>query len=70
MAFTGSEGRRKADEAYHDEDDRPGIAEVEVAAAHFLQQKKNANGDHNDGAHEAADGATLASATNTIAHLS
>jgi hypothetical protein len=69
MAFAGSKGRGEADEADDDEDDRVGVAEIEEAAAHLCQQKENADGDNDDGPHEAADGATLASATNTIAHL-
>lgn len=68
MALARSHSRGKADKTDYDKDDGIGVAEVEEAAAHFLQQKKYADGDNNDGAHEAADGATLASATNTIAH--
>ena len=70
MTFNGSEGGGKVEEADHDENDWPGVAEVEVAAAHFLEQKKHADGYNDHRAHEAADGATLASASNTIAHLS
>jgi hypothetical protein len=70
MSFTRSRGGGETDETDHDEDDRVSVTEIEVAAAHFLQQKKYADGDHYDGPHEAADGATLAGATNTIAHLS
>ena len=70
MAFAGSECRSETDETDYDEDNRIGIAEVEVASAHFLQQKKHADGDDYDGPHEATDGASLAGATNTIAHLS
>jgi hypothetical protein len=70
MALTRSRGRRETDETDHDEDDRISVGEIEVAAAHFLEQKKHADGDHYDGPHESADGATLAGATNTIAHLS
>ena len=38
-------------------------------AEHLLQQKKYADGDNNHRPHEAADAATLAIATDTIAHL-
>ena len=70
MAFTRSKGGGKVEEPDDDENDWPSVAEVEKAAAHFLQQKKYADGDHNDGPHEAARSATLACATNTVAHLS
>jgi hypothetical protein len=70
VAFTRSKGARKVEESDHDENDRPSVAEVEKSIAHFLQQKKHADGDHNDGTHEAASSATLACATNTVAHLS
>jgi len=70
MAFARSESGREADESDYDEDDWPGVAKVEVAAAHFRQKEKHADGDNYDGAHEAADGATLAHTTNAIAHLS
>jgi hypothetical protein len=69
MAFAGSHSRGEADETDYDENDRIGVSEVEVASTHFGQQKKHANGYDNDGAHEAADVATLAGATETIAHL-
>jgi hypothetical protein len=70
MAFAGGHGGSETDEADDDEDDGPGVAEVEESATHFGQQKKDADGDYNDGAHEASDSATLASATNAFAHLS
>jgi hypothetical protein len=69
MAFARSHSGGQADEPDYDEDDWIGVAEVEVAAAHLLQQKKYADGDNNDGPHEATDAATLAGATDTIAHL-
>ena len=69
MALARSHGGGQADEADYDEDDWIGVAEVEVAAAHLLQQKKYADGDNNDGPHKTTDAATLAGATNTIAHL-
>ena len=70
MAFAGRHCGRETDETDYDEDNGIGVTEVEVAATHFLQEKKYADGDHYDGPYEAADGATLAGATNTIAHLS
>jgi hypothetical protein len=70
MAFARGESGRQADQSDHDENDRPGVAEVEVAAAHFRQKEKHADSDDYDGAHEAADGATLAHTTNAIAHFS
>jgi len=70
MAFAGSHRGGEADKTDYDEDNGIGVAEVEIAAAHLLQQKKYADGDNNDRPHEAADAATLAGATNTIAHLS
>ncbi len=45
------------------------LPKFEEAAAHFRQQKENANGNDHDGPHEAADAAALAGTTNTIAHL-
>jgi hypothetical protein len=69
MALTGGRGGRETDETDHDEDHGIGVGEIKVAAAHFLQQKKHTDGDNYDGPHEAADGATLASTTNTITHL-
>jgi hypothetical protein len=69
MALAWRHSRGQADQADYDEDDWVGVAEVEVAAAHLLQQKKYPDGDHNDGPHKATDAATLAGATNTIAHL-
>jgi len=68
MTFARSHSGGETDETNYDEDDGIGVAEVEKAATDFLQQKKYADGDNNDGPHEAADSATLASATNTIAH--
>ena len=70
MAFARSHRGGQADETDDHEDDWIGVAEVEVAAAHLLQQKKYADGDYNDRPHETADATTLAGATNTIAHLS
>jgi hypothetical protein len=69
VTFAGSHGGDKIYETDDDEDDGPGVAEVKETAAHFRQEKKNANGDDHDGPHEAADVAALAIATNTIAHL-
>jgi hypothetical protein len=69
MALARSHSGSEADETDYDEDDWIGVSEVEVAAAHLLQQKKYANGDNNDRPHKATDAATLAGATNTIAHL-
>jgi len=69
MTLARSHRGGQADETDDDEDDWIGVAEVEVAAAHLLQQKKHADGDNNDGPHEATNAATLAGATNTIAHL-
>jgi hypothetical protein len=69
MALARSESGRKADQSDHNKDDRPGVAELEVAAAHFCQQKKHADSYHDDGPNDVADGATMAAATNTIAHL-
>ena len=69
MTFARSDSGREANQSNHDEDDRVGVAEVEVAAAHFRQQKKHADGHNDDGSHEAADGAALTVATNSIAHL-
>src|SRR5580704_17704427 len=69
MPLARSESRRETDDADYDEDDRVGVAEIKEAATHFRQQKENANGNNHDGPHEAADAATLAGATNAIAHL-
>src|SRR5208282_5604592 len=69
MAFARCHCRCEADETNHDENNRVGIAEVEVTAAHFRQQEKHADGNDHHGAHEAADGATLAGASDAIAHL-
>ena len=69
MTFSRSHSRSNADKTDYDENDGIGVAKIEVAAAHFLQQKKYSDGYNNDWAHEAADAATLAGATNTIAHL-
>jgi hypothetical protein len=70
VACTRCKGARKVEEPDHDENDWPSVAEVEKAAAHFLQQKKYADGNHHDGTHEAARGTALACATNPVAHLS
>jgi hypothetical protein len=70
MSLAGSNGGGQADEADNDEDDGPGVAEVEEAATHFGEQKEHTDGNHHDGAHEASDGAALAIATNTFDHLS
>jgi hypothetical protein len=69
MTFAGSKSAGEVDETNDDKNDRPRVAEIEEAAAHLRQEKKHANGDDDDGAHEAARGATLAGATNTIAHV-
>jgi hypothetical protein len=68
VAFGGSESTSETHEPDHDNDDRVGVAKIEVAATHFLQEKKHTNGHNNDGAAKATDGATLAVATNMIAH--
>lgn len=68
MAFSGSKCTSEAHEPDHDNYNRVGVAKIEVAATHFLQEKKHTNGYYNDGASKAADGATLAVATNMIAH--
>jgi hypothetical protein len=70
MAFAGSHRGSEAHETDYDKDHGIGVGEVEIAAAHLLQQKKYADGDNNDRPHETADATTLAGATNTIAHLS
>ena len=69
MTFGRSHSRGETDQPNHDENDRVSVAEVKVAATHFRQEKKYTHGNNYDGAHEAADAATLASATNAIAHL-
>ena len=69
MALAGSHCGGEADETDYDEDDGIGVAEVETTAAHLLQQKKHAHSNNHNGPHEAADAATLAGATNAIAHL-
>jgi hypothetical protein len=69
VAFAGSESTGEIDETDDDEDYRPGVAEVKESAAHLRQEKKHADGDNDDGAHEAARGATLTGATNTITHV-
>jgi len=68
MAFAGSEGTGETHEPNHDDDDRVGVAKIEKAAAHFLQEKEDADGYNNDGASKAANGATLAVAMKMIAH--
>lgn len=68
MAFGGSESRGQANESNDDDDNRIGVAEVEVAATHFRQKKKDADGYNDNRTHKAANGATLARATNTITH--
>lgn len=60
MPFVGSERTGKTHQPDHDDDDRVGIAEVEVAATHFLQEKKYADSYHNDWAAKTTKGATLA----------
>jgi hypothetical protein len=68
VALAGSHGGSKADKTDDDKDNGPSVTEVEVSAAHLRQEKKYADGYDDDGAHQAADTATLAGATNTIAH--
>jgi hypothetical protein len=68
VALAGSHGGSKADKTNDDKDDGPGVGEIEEAATQFRQEKENADGNDDDGTHEAADAATLTGATNTIAH--
>ncbi len=68
MAFGGSESRGQANEPNDDDDNRIGVAEVEVAATHFGQEKKNSDSHDDNRAHKAANGATLTIATNAITH--
>ena len=68
MALIGSEGAAEAHQSDDDYDDRIRVAEIEVAAAHFLQKKKNAYRHNDDGAAKAANGATLAVAMKMITH--
>jgi hypothetical protein len=69
MAFARSDSGCEADEPNHDDDDRIGVAEIEEASAHFRQKKEYADGYNDHGSHKAANGAALAGAMNSIAHL-
>lgn len=69
MALARSERGCEADEPDYDDDDRVSVAEIEVAAAQFRKKKEYADGHNDHGTHEAADGAALAGAMNSIAHL-
>jgi hypothetical protein len=69
MAFARSESGCEADEPNHDDDDRIRVAEIEETSAHFRQKKEYADGYNDHGSHEAANGAALAGAMNSIAHL-
>jgi len=69
VAFAGGESGGEVDKTDNDKDDRPCAPEFEEVAARLPQEKKHADSDDDYGAHEAARGATLAGATNTIAHV-
>jgi hypothetical protein len=69
MAFGRSHSRGQTDQPDYDKDNWVGVTEIKVAATHFRQEKKYAHSNNYDGPHEAADAATLAGATNAIAHL-
>jgi hypothetical protein len=60
MAFRRSEGGSQADKPNHDENNWIRVAEIQVASAQFLEEKKHADGHDYRGAHKAANGATLA----------
>jgi hypothetical protein len=69
VPFVRSQGTSQTDEADDDQDDGVGVAEIEEAAAHLLEEKENTDGDHGAWAHQAADAAALATTMNAIAHF-
>lgn len=60
MSFARSERRAKTQEANHDNEDGICVAEIEKAATHFLEQKKNSNRHDDHRTTHAPDRATLA----------
>ena len=68
MSFRRSERAGEAQKSDNDQNDGPGVAEIKITAAQFREQKKQSDGDNNDWPFEAANCATLTTATNLIAH--
>src|SRR5579862_3244687 len=65
-----SQSRSEKNDADYDKQHREGMADVKIAAADFTQQKQDADGGDHDGAHQVADGAARACATDRVGHLS
>src|SRR5207244_2780444 len=60
--------RRSSDLTDHDENDRIRVAERKITAAHLIEEKKNADGNNDGGAHQPANRATPARAADTVTH--
>src|SRR6201999_3421631 len=69
MTIHWSKRGRKQNRADHDKNHRIGIAEVEVAAAHLLEEEEDADGDDDRGSQERANRASRATASWIVAHL-
>src|SRR6202035_1029236 len=68
MAIHGSHCRRETNDADHHQDYGPCLSKRKAAAGLF-EKKQYAYGDDHRRAHQAADGAATAMATNAITHL-
>jgi hypothetical protein len=69
VALAGSERGSEAHDSDDDDDDRIGVAEVEEASADLREEEEHSDGDNNNRAHETANGAALAIATDAITHI-
>jgi hypothetical protein len=69
VAVHWSEGRGEKNRADDDENHGVGVVEFKVAAAHLLEEEKDADGDDDRRADEGANGASRATASDLIAHL-
>ena len=68
MAVTRSHGGSQLDYAHDNENDWPGVVEIERASVRAIKEEENANGNQHRGPHQAADGAALAVTMNAVAH--
>jgi hypothetical protein len=68
VAIRRSHGRGKQDRADDNQYDGEGVPKAEPAATKFAEKKEKSNSGDDGWAHEPADGATAAAATNFVGH--
>jgi hypothetical protein len=69
MSFTRTERGSQLQQTNHQQDYRPGVLKIEVAALRFVQQEQHAYGDYDRGTCQPSDRAALAPAPSLCAHL-